>query len=95
MYLTEEQRNSYTNPDKNKYNDTADPPADNLKNWEVINAWTVFNKWLVTTSNQPLNNQKSSTFVKNPQMSYYREGYNWMGVIPKLWTVNDDPNFTN
>jgi len=90
MYLTPEQRAVYMNPDKNKYNDTADPPADNLEKWEMISAWSVFNKWLYNTSNQPQNNKSSSTFIKNPQMEYNRvAGTNWMGVIPNQWTVND------
>lgn len=90
MYLTPEQRAVYMNPDKNKYDDTADPPADNLEKWEMISAWSVFNKWLYNTSNQPQNNKSSSTFIKNPQMEYNRvAGTNWMGVIPNQWTVND------
>ena len=90
MLLTEEQRAVYQNPDKDKYNDTADPPADNLEIWDMISAWSVFNKWLVTTSNQPLNNVNTSKFFKHPDMSYVRvAGTNWMGVVPSNWQMFD------
>jgi hypothetical protein len=55
----------------------------------MISAWSVFNKWLVTTSNSPLNNKSTSQFVRHPDMVYGRNGYNWMGVIPDKWTVSD------
>ena len=69
MLLTEEQQIGYANPDKNVYNDSADPPADNLEKWEVISMWSVFNKWLVNTNNQPLNNKSTSQFFKHPDMT--------------------------
>ncbi|MBQ1874529.1 MAG: hypothetical protein II144_02400, partial [Paludibacteraceae bacterium] len=91
-----DQRTGYANPDTSVYNNDADPPADNLKNWEIISMWTVFNKWLVTTNNQPLNNKSTSVFVKNPGMEYWRKnnppGYssvNWMGVVPSEWQMLD------
>lgn len=89
MLLTQEQRQAYQNPDKSKYSDAGDPPADNLENWDVISAWSVFNKWLVTTGNQPLNNQSTSQFVRNPEMTYPRtnSGNNWMSVVPSNWTM--------
>lgn len=89
MLLTQEQRQAYQNPDKSKYSDEGDPPADNLENWDVISAWSVFNKWLVTTGNQPLNNQSTSHFVRNPEMTYPRtnSGNNWMSVVPSNWTM--------
>ena len=89
MLLTAEQMASYLNPDKSKYSDEGDPPADNVETWDMISAWSVFNKWLVTTSNSPLNNKSASQFVKHPEMVYGRNGYNWMGVIPDQWTVSD------
>ena len=55
----------------------------------MISAWSVFNKWLVTTSNSPLNNKSTSQFVKHPEMVYSRSGNNWMGVIPNQWTVSN------
>lgn len=95
MILTEEQRNSYAAPPG--YSEKADPPIDNLETWEVISAWTVFNKWLVTTNNQPLNNKSTSVFVKNRDMEYWRKnnppGYssvNWMGVVPWEWNMKND-----
>lgn len=87
MVLNDGQR-AYQNPGSG-YSDAGDPPADNLETWEVISDWTVFNKWLVTTSNSPLNNKSTSQFVKHPDMVYGRNGYNWMGVIPDKWTVSD------
>lgn len=87
MVLNAEQR-AYQNPGSG-YSDAGDPPADNLETWEVISDWTVFNKWLVTTNNQPLNNKSSSQFFKHPSMTYNRSGNNWMGVIPNQWTVKD------
>lgn len=96
MFLDSDQRTGYANPDTSVYNNDADPPADNLKNWEIISMWTVFNKWLVTTNNQPLNNKSTSVFVKNPGMEYWRKnnppGYssvNWMGVVPSEWQMLD------
>lgn len=97
MVLTGEQRIVYANPNKEVYNDSADPPADNLEIWDMISSWSVFNKWLVTTNNQPLNNKSTSVFVKNPDMEYWRKnnppGYssvNWMGVVPEQWTMKND-----
>lgn len=94
MFLDSDQRTGYANPDTSVYNNDADPPADNLKNWEIISMWTVFNKWLVTSGNQPLNNNASSKFIKHPDMEYPRSksesgGTNWMGVIPDKWDVSD------
>ena len=86
MVLNDGQR-AYQNPG---YSDAGDPPADNLETWEVISDWTVFNKWLVTTNNQPLNNKSSSQFFKHPSMTYNRSGNNWMGVVPELWTMKND-----
>lgn len=85
MVLNDGQR-AYQNPG---YSDAGDPSADNLETWEVISDWTVFNKWLVTTSNSPLNNKSTSQFVKHPSMTYNRSGNNWMGVIPDKWDVSD------
>ena len=94
MVLTEEQRNVYQNPDKSKYSDEGDPPADNLETWDMISSWSVFNKWLVTTGNNPLNNNKNTQarFVKHPNMSYPREkgNTNWMSVVPSNWKVEND-----
>ena len=97
MLLNDEQRIGYANPDKNKYDDSADPPADNLEKWEVISMWSTFNKWLVTSNNQPLNNKSTSKFFKHPEMTYWRvnnpPGYtsvNWMGVVPSNWEMTDD-----
>ena len=97
MLLNDEQRIGYANPDKNKYDDSADPPADNLEKWEVISMWSIFNKWLVTSNNQPLNNKSTSKFFKHPEMTYWRvnnpPGYtsvNWMGVVPSNWEMTDD-----
>ena len=95
MLLTEEQQIGYANPDKNVYNDTADPPADNLEKWEVISMWSVFNKWLVNTNNQPLNNKSTSQFIKHPDMTYKRQNvgdWNWMGVVPNQWTMTSADN---
>ena len=92
MLLTEEQQIGYANPDKNVYNDSADPPADNLEKWEVISMWSVFNKWLVNTNNQPLNNKHTSQFFKHPDMTYKRQNvgdWNWMGVVPSNWQMWD------
>ena len=88
MLLTEEERTEYANPG---YNNDADPPVDNLESWEVISAWTVFNKWLVTSGspNQPLNNNNTSQYIKHPEMVYPRSGNNWMGVVPNKWTMTD------
>ena len=90
LLLTPEQRIVYTNPG-NPYDDSADPPANNLESWEVISAWTVFNKWLVTSGspNQPLNNNNTSQYIKHPEMVYPRSGNNWMGVVPNKWTMTD------
>jgi hypothetical protein len=98
MLLTEEQRLGYANPNQNVYNNDADPPADNLENWEVISSWSVFNKWLVTSKSQPLNNASNTQakFIKHPNMTYWRvnnpPGYssvNWMGVVPSNWKMED------
>lgn len=88
MVLNDGQR-AYQNPGSG-YSDAGDPPADNLETWEVISDWTVFNKWLVTTNNQPLNNKSSSQFFKHPSMTYNRSGNNWMGVVPEWWTMKND-----
>lgn len=88
MVLNDGQR-AYQNPGSG-YSDAGDPPADNLETWEVISDWTVFNKWLVTTNNQPLNNKSSSQFFKHPSMTYNRSGNNWMGVVPDQWTMKND-----
>ena len=90
MVLTTEQRNDYVNPNKNLYDDTADPRVTNLETWNFISAWSVFNKWLVTTDNKPLNNKDTSKFIKNSQMTYNRSGYNWMGIIPDKWGVQNN-----
>jgi len=97
MVLSAEQRIVYANPNDKVYDNTADPPADNLEIWDMISSWSVFNKWLVTTNNQPLNNKSTSVFVKNPGMEYWRKnnppGYssvNWMGVVPEQWTMKND-----
>jgi hypothetical protein len=97
MLLTEAQRIVYANPNDKVYDNTADPPADNLEIWDMISTWSVFNKWLVTTNNQPLNNKSTSVFVRNPDMEYWRKndppGYssvNWMGVVPSNWTMKND-----
>ena len=90
MLLTAEQMASYLNPDKSKYSDDGDPPADNVETWDMISAWSVFNKWLVTTNNNSLlNNKSTSQFVKHPEMVYCRNGNNYMGLIPNLWTVSN------
>ena len=100
MLLTPEQRIGYANPDPQKkaYNDSADPPVDNLETWEVISSWSVFNKWLVDSNNQPMNNGNGSTgrFIKHPEMEYWRvnnpPGYasvNWMGVVPNKWQMEN------
>ena len=96
MLLTEEQRLGYANPNQSVYNNEADPPADNLENWEVISSWSVFNKWLVNTSNQPLNNVTVAKFIKHPEMTYWRTNtpdgvgtVNWMGVVPNKWEMTD------
>ena len=89
MLLTEEERTDYANPG---YNNDADPPVDNLEIWEVISMWSVFNKWLVNTNNQPLNNKSTSQFIKHPYMTYKRDntgGANWMGVVPSNWEMTD------
>lgn len=89
MLLTEEERTDYANPG---YNNDADPPVDNLEIWEVISTWTVFNKWLVTSNNQPLNNVTTAKFIKHPNMTYKRDntgGANWMGVVPSKWQMLD------
>ena len=88
MVLNDGQR-AYQNPGSG-YSDLGDPPADNLETWEVISDWTVFNKWLVTTSNSPLNNKSTSQFFKHPSMTYNRSGNNWMGVVPDQWTMKND-----
>lgn len=88
MLLTAEQRAIYTNPNNKVYNDTADPPADNLEIWDMISSWSVFNKWLVNTNNQPLNNVSTAQFIRHPDMTYNRSGYNWMGVVPNKWTMS-------
>ena len=88
MVLNDGQR-AYQNPGSG-YSDLGDPPADNLETWEVISDWTVFNKWLVTTSNSPLNNKSTSQFFKHPSMTYNRSGNNWMGVVPEWWTMKND-----
>ena len=87
MVLNDGQR-AYQNPGSG-YSDAGDPPADNLETWEVISDWTVFNKWLVTTSNSPLNNKSTSQFFKHPSMTYNRSGNNWMGVVPDQWDMKD------
>ena len=89
MYLTLEQRTVYANPNEKIYDNTADPTADNLEIWDMISSWSVFNKWLVTTNNQPLNNVNTSKFVRNPEMPYNRtnSGNNWMGVVPSNWQM--------
>lgn len=96
MLLTEEQRIVYANPDEKTYDNTADPPADNLETWNMISTWSVFNKWLVSSKNTPMNNYKTSKFIKHPDMTYWRvnnpAGYssvNWMGVVPSNWTIED------
>ena len=95
LLLTPEQRIVYTTPGK-PYDETADPPADNLENWDVISSWSVFNKWLIGDNGKPLNNVSTSQFIKHPDMTYWRvnnpPGYssvNWMGVVPDQWTVQD------
>lgn len=104
MLLTSDQRIVYTNPNKQTYDDSADPPADNLEIWEMISAWSVFNKWLVNTNNSPLNNGTNTTaqFVKHPEMTYWRvnnpSGYssvNWMGVVPSNWGMTNYPGVIN
>ena len=97
MFLKEDQRIVYANPNDKVYDNSADPPADNLEIWDMISSWSVFNKWLVTTDNKPLNNQSTSVFVRNPKMTYWRKndppGYssvNWMGVVPSNWTMKND-----
>ena len=96
MLLTEEQKAAYANPNQSKYNNDADPPASNLEIWDMISSWSVFNKWLVNTSNQPLNNVSSAQFIKHPDMSYWRvnnppgfSSVNWMGVVPSNWSMTD------
>lgn len=89
MLLTEEQRTDYANPG---YSNEGDPPVSNLEIWEVISTWTVFNKWLVTSNNQPLNNVTTAEFIKHPKMTYKRDntdGANWMGVVPSKWQMSD------
>ena len=98
MVLTDEQRAGYANPNDKKYDNTADPPADNLEIWDMISTWSVFNKWLVTTSNSPLNNDRNTQakFIKHPNMTYWRTNtpsgvgtVNWMGVVPSNWKMED------
>lgn len=95
LLLTPEQRIVYTNPG-NPYDDSADPPADNLENWDVISSWSVFNKWLIGDNGKPLNNVSTSQFIKHPDMTYWRvnnpPGYasvNWMGVVPNNWQMEN------
>lgn len=104
MLLTSDQRIVYTNPNNKTYDDSADPPADNLEKWDMISAWSVFNKWLVTSNNSPLNNGTNTTaqFVKHPDMTYWRvnnpSGYssvNWMGVVPSNWGMTNYPGVIN
>ena len=97
LLLTPEQRIVYANPDTKKYDDSADPPADNLEIWDMISSWSVFNKWLIGDNGRPLNNVTSSQFIKHPDMTYWRvnnpPGYssvNWMGVVPSNWAMTDD-----
>ena len=78
------------------YDDSADPPANNLENWVVISTWSVFNKWLVNTSNQPLNNVNTAEFIKHPEMDYWRTNnpsgvgsVNGGGVVPNKWRMTD------
>lgn len=96
MLLTPEQRIVYANPNTKTYDDSADPPADNLETWEMISSWSVFNKWLVSSTNNPLNNNSTAKFIKHPDMEYWRvnnpSGYtsvNWMGVVPSNWQMSD------
>ena len=90
MLLSEEDRVGYTNPG---YNDSADPPVENLEIWNVVTSWSVFNKWLVDSNNNPLNNATGTEgrFIKHPQMSYSRVkgSTNWMGVVPNNWQMED------
>jgi len=96
LLLTPEQRIVYANPDSKKYNDSADPPADNLEIWDMISSWSVFNKWLIGDNGKPLNNVSTSQFIKHPDMTYWTvnnpPGYssvNWMGVVPSEWLMLD------
>ena len=83
IVLTPEQRNGTSNPGSG-YDDAAEPSPNNLDNWNVVSAWSVFNKWL-----NDVPNTGDCTFVKNEAMTYYRSGHNDMGLIPDKWVVED------
>lgn len=93
MLLSLEERVVYANPNDKVYDNTADPPVNNLEIWDMISTWSVFNKWLVTTDNKVLNTNPDGVFIKHKDMTYNRTnaGVNWMGVVPEKWQMSDYP----
>ncbi|MBQ9702191.1 MAG: hypothetical protein IJV63_04280 [Bacteroidales bacterium] len=82
IVLTEEQRKGISNPGSG-YDDDAEPSPNNLDNWEVVSAWSVFNKWL---NDVPNNN--NCYFYKNAAMTYPKN--DGVGGIPDKWNVVDN-----
>lgn len=62
------------------YDGSPDPEASNMKNWDEINLWTVFNKWM-----NDVGNDSNRTFTRNPSMTYSRG--NQVGQIPNNWEI--------
>ena len=82
VVLTTEQMSQTSNPNRTIYDDAAEPSPNTLDQWEVVSAWSVFNKWL-----NDVPNNASCTFVKHKDMTYPRNAD--VAGIPTAWTVID------
>ena len=83
IVLTTEQMSGTDNPQKSVYDDAAAPSPNNLSQWTVVSAWTVFNKWL-----QDVPNDNARIFTKNSAMTFPRN--DGIGGIPNQWNVVDN-----
>ena len=92
VYLDENHRNGNDKASElAPYNKTEDPPLDNLRTWEVIDMWTVFNKWLTKSPsgesyNVPNNNSCVYEYNSNMPTSIFSISIAGATLVPSNWT---------
>ena len=87
LYLDESQRNGDEITGYYKTND--DPPADQLRTWEICTMWSVFNKWLTSNAGgYSIQNTSSCVFTYNTNVpsSIFSVKIAGANYIPTMWT---------
>lgn len=87
LYLDESQRNGDEITGYYKTND--DPPADQLRTWEICTMWSVFNKWLTSNAGgYTIQNTSSCVFTYNTNVpsSIFSVKIAGANFVPSNWT---------